>query len=116
MAPRVACEVIDAAIQLHGGAGVSQDTHLAWAYINARTLRLADGPDEVHLMSVAKEEMRRYHPRIWEQSKPAEATNTTLRPFINKWKCMSLIEAEEQLGRNLLSGGCSLIGVVGGFG
>ncbi|KAL4434943.1 hypothetical protein ABPG74_017699 [Tetrahymena malaccensis] len=64
VAPKVACEVIDAAIQIHGGAGVSQDHHLAQAYINARTLRLADGPDEVHLMAVAKSELQRYHPKL----------------------------------------------------
>lgn len=56
-APRVACEVVDAAIQLLGGAGLSQDTYLAFAYAHARILRLADGPDEVHLMSVAKSEL-----------------------------------------------------------
>ena len=52
--PRVACEVIDMAIQLHGGAGVSADTPLAAAYAGARSLRLADGPDEVHLGVVAR--------------------------------------------------------------
>jgi acyl-CoA dehydrogenase len=56
--PRMALEVIDRAIQAHGGAGVSQDFPLAafWSY--ARTLRLADGPDEVHLESIAKLEMK----------------------------------------------------------
>lgn len=65
VAPRVACEVTDAALQIHGGAGVSQDHHIAYAYTAARTLRLADGPDEVHLMSVAKSELMRYHPKLW---------------------------------------------------
>ncbi|MDP9405802.1 MAG: acyl-CoA dehydrogenase family protein [Actinomycetota bacterium] len=59
VAPNVALRVLDRAIQAHGGAGVSQDTPLAqhWAY--ARTLRLADGPDEVHLRSIARDELRR---------------------------------------------------------
>src|SRR5579859_2910466 len=48
VAPNVALKVLDRAIQAHGGAGVSQDFPLAWAWANARTLRLADGPDEVH--------------------------------------------------------------------
>ena len=58
-APAAALSVIDAAIQIHGGAGVSQDTPLARLYAGARTLRLADGPDEVHLETIAKLELRR---------------------------------------------------------
>jgi acyl-CoA dehydrogenase len=58
VAPNVALGVIDRAIQVHGGAGVSQDFFLAYAYAMTRTLRLADGPDEVHLESIAKMELR----------------------------------------------------------
>ncbi len=58
VAPRMACRVLDRAIQVHGGAGVSSDFWLAEAYAHARTLRLADGPDEVHLESLAKLELR----------------------------------------------------------
>ncbi len=54
VAPNVALQVLDRAIQAHGGAGVSQDTFLAEAWAHVRTLRLADGPDEVHLETVAK--------------------------------------------------------------
>ncbi len=57
VAPNMALAVIDRAIQVHGGAGVSQDFPLAYAYAAARTLRLADGPDEVHLESIAKMEL-----------------------------------------------------------
>lgn len=57
VAPRMACHVLDRAIQVHGAAGVSQDFFLAAAYAHARTLRLADGPDEVHIESVAKLEI-----------------------------------------------------------
>ncbi|HWB66161.1 MAG TPA: acyl-CoA dehydrogenase family protein [Mycobacteriales bacterium] len=60
IAPRVACEVLDRAIQLHGGGGVSDDFPLAEMYAGARTLRLADGPDEVHVRSVARQELGRY--------------------------------------------------------
>ena len=60
LVPRMATEVIDMAIQLHGGAGVSDDLPLAEAYASARALRLADGPDEVHLALVGREELRRY--------------------------------------------------------
>lgn len=60
VAPNVLLNVLDRAIQAHGGAGVSQDTFLAAAWASARTLRLADGPDEVHLESVAKLELRPY--------------------------------------------------------
>lgn len=57
--PNMACGVIDRAIQVHGGMGVCQDTFLAKAYAHMRTLRIADGPDEVHVRSVAKYEYRR---------------------------------------------------------
>ncbi len=57
VAPAMGCAVIDRAIQAHGGAGVSQDTFLAAAYAKVRTLRLADGPDEVHLETIAKLEL-----------------------------------------------------------
>ena len=56
--PRMACNVIDRAIQVHGGGGVSDDFFLAEAYAHARTLRLADGPDEVHLASLAKKVLK----------------------------------------------------------
>ena len=58
-APNVACSVIDRCIQLFGGEGVSQDSPLARLYAGARTLRIADGPDEVHLETVAKIDLRR---------------------------------------------------------
>ena len=54
VAPSMACKVLDRAIQLHGGAGVSQDYFLAHAYAGARTLRLADGPDQVHMMQLGR--------------------------------------------------------------
>ena len=58
--PNMALEVIDMAIQLHGGAGMSDDFPLAAAYAGARALRLADGPDEVHLNVVARIELAPY--------------------------------------------------------
>jgi acyl-CoA dehydrogenase len=60
VAPNVAQQVIDWAIQAHGGAGVSDDFPLAFAYAQARLLRLADGPDEVHRQSLAKMELGKY--------------------------------------------------------
>jgi acyl-CoA dehydrogenase len=62
-APQVALNVIDRAIQVHGGAGVSNDFPLAAMFAAARTLRLADGPDEVHKMSIARRELHRYQPQ-----------------------------------------------------
>ena len=59
VAPNVALRVLDRAIQAHGGAGVSQDTFLAAAWANVRTLRLADGPDEVHTETIARWELRK---------------------------------------------------------
>ena len=60
VAPNATLRVLDRAIQAHGGAGVSQDTFLAAAWANVRTLRLADGPDEVHTAAIAKMELRKY--------------------------------------------------------
>jgi acyl-CoA dehydrogenase len=60
VAPNVAQKVVDRAIQICGGGGVSQDFHLAYAYARARVLRLADGPDEVHRETVAKLELAKY--------------------------------------------------------
>jgi acyl-CoA dehydrogenase len=60
VAPNVTLRVLDRAIQAHGGAGVSQDTFLASAWANVRTLRLADGPDEVHTEAVAKWELGKW--------------------------------------------------------
>lgn len=62
-APAVATWVIDRAIQAHGGGGVSQDFPLAELYAQARMLRIADGPDEVHKMALARRELRRYGPQ-----------------------------------------------------
>lgn len=59
-APNMALSVIDDAIQAHGGAGVSADTPLAYTYAGIRTLRLADGPDEVHERTIARLEMKRW--------------------------------------------------------
>ncbi len=64
VAPRMALEVIDKAIQVHGGGGVSQDFPLAQFWIYARSLRLADGPDEVHLESIAKLELSEMSARL----------------------------------------------------
>ena len=58
VAPRMACRVIDRAIQIHGGAGLDGDHFLAHAYAAARALRIADGPDEVHLAALAKLHLR----------------------------------------------------------
>jgi len=60
VAPQMACQIIDWAIQAHGGGGVSQDFPLAYAYAHQRTLRLADGPDEVHSNSLAKLELAKH--------------------------------------------------------
>jgi acyl-CoA dehydrogenase len=67
-APNMALKVLDRAIQVHGGGGVTEDFGLARAYAHLRTLRLADGPDEVHKLSIARRELAPYIPR--EQPAP----------------------------------------------
>ncbi len=62
LAPNVACRVLDWAIQAHGGGGMSEDFPLAYMYAHSRTLRFADGPDEVHRNAIAKLELARHAP------------------------------------------------------
>ncbi|MGF0313466.1 acyl-CoA dehydrogenase family protein [Rhodococcus sp. IEGM1428] len=59
-APAIASRIVDRAIQVHGGAGVTEDFPLASAYAHLRTLRLADGPDEVHKRAIARRELRKH--------------------------------------------------------
>ena len=69
VAPNVALRVLDRAIQAHGGAGVSQDTFLASAWASVRTLRLADGPDEVHTEVIAKHELAKRSSKLFAPAK-----------------------------------------------
>jgi acyl-CoA dehydrogenase len=69
VAPSMACQVIDWAMQVHGGGGMCDDFPLAYAYAQARTLRFADGPDEVHRAAIAKWSWANTrHPRRTEQT------------------------------------------------
>jgi acyl-CoA dehydrogenase len=70
VAPSMACQVIDWAIQVHGAGGLSEDFPLAYAYTTARTLRFADGPDEVHRNAIAKLELGKYAPNSREVEMP----------------------------------------------
>jgi acyl-CoA dehydrogenase len=76
-APEMACRVIDWAIQMHGGGGVSDDFPLAAAYAAARTLRLADGPDEVHRQQIGKLELARHRARGAGSVRGAEGESRT---------------------------------------
>jgi len=77
--PQMACDVIDLAIQLHGGGGMSEDFPLAAAYAGARSLRLADGPDEVHLGVVARHLLRPYAARAAESASTSTPTLESAR-------------------------------------
>jgi acyl-CoA dehydrogenase len=75
-APRAASYVVDRAIQAHGGAGVSSDTPLAALWTHVRTIHIADGPDEVHLRSIARRELNKtggLEPKVAPREQPAEA-------------------------------------------
>lgn len=63
--PTMACKVIDRAIQIHGGLGVSQDTPLSGYWLYARSLRLADGPDEVHMYQLGRNTIKKYNQDTW---------------------------------------------------
>ena len=84
VAPRTALWVLDRAIQAHGGAGVSGDTPLAEMWAGARTLAIADGPDEVHLRAIARQEIAKYaapcHPPPAAR-RPPPAARRHDRPF-----------------------------------
>jgi alkylation response protein AidB-like acyl-CoA dehydrogenase len=73
-APNMALRIIDDAVQAHGGAGVSQDFGLAYSWAGIRTLRLADGPDEVHNRAIALMEFAKHAPsdlRVSEAGQPS---------------------------------------------
>jgi len=72
-APNVALRVIDRAIQVHGGAGVTEDFPLAMMYAHQRALRLADGPDEIHKRTIARHELRRVLDGAGQSAVPAAA-------------------------------------------
>jgi acyl-CoA dehydrogenase len=72
-APRIALKVIDDAIQAHGGGGVCQDFGLAKSYSGIRTLRLADGPDEVHCRTIARLELGKHAGEAAKEAAEAEA-------------------------------------------
>ena len=80
VAPNVACQVLDWAIQVFGAAGVSDDFGLAYAYASARTLRLADGPDEVHRNQIAKFELGRHAEAASNESPAGVRTESMPRP------------------------------------
>jgi acyl-CoA dehydrogenase len=76
-APSMALKVVDRAIQVHGGAGVTDDFPLANFWANLRTLRFADGPDEVHKRALARQELRKYSGNVSEAaSNTAAAVNS----------------------------------------
>ncbi|NCL75771.1 acyl-CoA dehydrogenase family protein [Rhodococcus sp. YH1] len=78
-APRIALKIVDRAIQVHGGAGVTDDFPLAMAYAHLRTLRIADGPDEVHLRAIAKGELKKYRSATREAVRPDTAKVAVVR-------------------------------------
>jgi acyl-CoA dehydrogenase len=83
--PNIALKVIDRAIQVHGGAGVSQYERLAEMYASMRTLRIADGPDEVHKMTIARREILQHDPNFRMNGpaateRPEDAPQAFMRP------------------------------------
>ena len=83
-APDVALKVIDRAIQVHGGGGVSDDFPLAWMYAHIRTLRLADGPDEVHKLTIARQELKQAARRCRRLSRRGRGLRRGLRARLDR--------------------------------
>ena len=81
LVPQMALTVIDRAVQTFGGAGVCQDTPLANMWAQIRTLRLADGPDEVHLMQMGKNENKRGKEVTEKIQRQMEATEALFRKY-----------------------------------
>jgi acyl-CoA dehydrogenase len=81
--PNMALKIIDRAIQVHGAMGVTQFTPLASMYASMRTLRIADGPDEVHKMTIARREILRHDPsfRMNPVAQPAKGREAEPQPF-----------------------------------
>jgi len=79
MVPERVCQIIDQAIQIHGATGISQWTPLADMYTSQRTLRLADGPDEVHHFVVARHEAGRYSEPVPGRSAPSATASSRAR-------------------------------------
>lgn len=94
--PTMCCNVVDRAIQIHGGAGVSGDTWLANAYANARSLRLADGPDEVHMDSIARAEVAEWKAR---RSQLSRARTKTAQTFDDAGEAAKQVKREEAASR-----------------
>ena len=78
--PNMVCRIIDRAIQVHGAAGVTQYTPLAEMYASQRTLRIADGPDEVHKMTIARREILRHEPNF-RMNGPLRGAEDEPQPF-----------------------------------
>jgi acyl-CoA dehydrogenase len=78
--PNVALKIIDRAIQIHGGGGVSDDFPLASMWAHQRTLRLADGPDEVHKRTIAQRELRKWEGAEYGATTPPAARTAAARP------------------------------------
>ena len=103
--PSVALRVIDRAIQAHGAAGVSDDFPLAAAWAHARTIRLADGPDEVHREAIAKLELRKY-----------ECMRRVIAALVALLGAADCDESTRQVGAWFGAGGSTAVGVVHGRG
>jgi hypothetical protein len=96
-APSMACQVIDWAMQVHGGAGVSDDFPLAAAYASARTLRFADGPDEVHRERLLRPALSRALPAAGAQPDPGALGLHATPPASAHWELLLRARAVENL-------------------
>jgi acyl-CoA dehydrogenase len=86
LAPRAVLETLERAIQSYGGAGVSQDTPLAAMWAQARTLKIVDGPDEVHLQQLGRNESKRGDMLQAKIQHQQQITKDLLHPFQAKWQ------------------------------
>ena len=110
--PNMALRVIDRAIQVHGAAGVSQYTKLAEMYAHMRTLRIADGPDEVHKMTIARREILKHDPSFRMNPALGSATRaaSAMARLLRSLRSLHLVAGASP--RTHASGGRGVLGVV----
>ena len=103
VAPRMCLNVVDRAIQAHGGGGVTTDFGLGKAYAGARTLRIVDGPDEVHNRAVARLEFKKYREELTKAGCTGAGVLQEKNPLLGDTINVRTLAMAEELGLNIMT-------------